>query len=239
MRRFNRLAVSAVCAMLLAATALRRNPSAARSRAPCRTRPAPWFRARKSPSPTSRPTSRLALQTNETGGYVAPNLPPGDYSVRVEKQGFRSALLTQLTLNAASSVRADITLEVGQAHTDGRGHGGCRPAADRQREIGHHHHAEARGRSADGRGRRDAQPLRSRDPHARNRRTSATTTSRWAAARPRRFGVNLDGVSRDHHARAVELLGGRRTRHRSTRSPNSRSKPTAIRPSTATPAAAR
>src|SRR5437899_9908698 len=49
--------------------------------------------------------------TNETGSYVAANLPPGDYSVRVEKQGFRTAVLTQLTLNAASSVRADISLE--------------------------------------------------------------------------------------------------------------------------------
>jgi hypothetical protein len=53
--------------------------------------------------------------TNETGGYVAPNLPPGVYSIRVEKEGFRSALLKEATLNAASSVRADITLEVGTA----------------------------------------------------------------------------------------------------------------------------
>jgi hypothetical protein len=56
-----------------------------------------------------------SILTNETGGYVAPNLPPGDYSVRVEKEGFRVAILNQLTLNAASSVRADFTMEIGTA----------------------------------------------------------------------------------------------------------------------------
>jgi len=55
------------------------------------------------------------MNTNETGAYVAPNLPPGDYSVRVEKQGFRTAVLNQLTLNAASSARADFNMEVGSA----------------------------------------------------------------------------------------------------------------------------
>ena len=51
--------------------------------------------------------------TNETGAFVVPNLPPGDYTIRVEKEGFRSAVLNLITVNAASSVRADFTLEVG------------------------------------------------------------------------------------------------------------------------------
>src|SRR3989442_1314993 len=53
--------------------------------------------------------------TNETGSYVVPNLLPGDYSVRVEKTGFRTAVLNLITVNAASSVRADFTMEVGSA----------------------------------------------------------------------------------------------------------------------------
>src|SRR3954454_10462293 len=53
------------------------------------------------------------LASNEAGGYVVPNLPPGTYRVRVEKEGFRTAVLNELELNAASSVRADIAMEVG------------------------------------------------------------------------------------------------------------------------------
>ncbi|HEY1339050.1 MAG TPA: carboxypeptidase-like regulatory domain-containing protein, partial [Bryobacteraceae bacterium] len=53
--------------------------------------------------------------TNETGVYVVPNLPPGDYNIRVEKEGFRTALLNSITVNAASSTRADFTMEVGTA----------------------------------------------------------------------------------------------------------------------------
>src|SRR3954454_12564720 len=55
------------------------------------------------------------LASNEAGGYVVPNLPPGTYRVRVEKEGFRTAVLNELELNAASSVRADITMEIGTA----------------------------------------------------------------------------------------------------------------------------
>ena len=53
--------------------------------------------------------------TNEAGSFVLPNLPPGDYSIKGgQKEGFRTSVLSQITVNAASSVRADITLEVGQ-----------------------------------------------------------------------------------------------------------------------------
>lgn len=51
--------------------------------------------------------------TNEAGSFVLPNLPPGDYSIKVEKEGFRTSVLSQITVNAASSVRADFNLEVG------------------------------------------------------------------------------------------------------------------------------
>src|SRR5574340_795002 len=56
-----------------------------------------------------------ATVTNETGAYVVPNLSPGEYSVRVEREGFKASSITGLVLNAASSVRADVALEVGAA----------------------------------------------------------------------------------------------------------------------------
>jgi hypothetical protein len=114
MRRFNRLAASAVCALLLAATAFGQSERGTISGA-IQDASGAMVPGAKVTITNIATNVGTAIQTNETGGYVAPNLPPGDYSVRVEKEGFRSALITQLTLNAASSVRADITLEIGQA----------------------------------------------------------------------------------------------------------------------------
>ncbi|MBI4875753.1 MAG: TonB-dependent receptor [Acidobacteria bacterium] len=51
--------------------------------------------------------------SNEVGAYAVPNLSPGDYSLRVEREGFKAASITGIVLNAASNVRADVTLEVG------------------------------------------------------------------------------------------------------------------------------
>ncbi len=51
--------------------------------------------------------------TNETGGYTLPALPVGTYTVRVEKEGFRPFETKGLALDAAQTVRADATLEVG------------------------------------------------------------------------------------------------------------------------------
>jgi len=55
------------------------------------------------------------LATNEAGEYTAPSLPAGTYNIRVEKQGFRPSQVTGLKLDAASTARADATLEVGAA----------------------------------------------------------------------------------------------------------------------------
>jgi hypothetical protein len=53
------------------------------------------------------------LSTNEVGSFVVPNLTPGEYNVRVEKQGFKASVMSGITLDAGSNVRADVTLEVG------------------------------------------------------------------------------------------------------------------------------
>src|SRR4051794_17980675 len=111
MRRFKRLAASAVCAFVLVAGAFAQSERGTISGSVQDPTGAMVPGAKITVTNTAT-NIVMAMATNETGGYVAPNLPPGDYSVRVEKEGFRSALVTQLTLNAASSVRADITLEV-------------------------------------------------------------------------------------------------------------------------------
>ena len=55
----------------------------------------------------------LAATSNEAGEYTVPNLQAGLYTVRVTKEGFRTADLKGLTLDAAQTVRADAQLEVG------------------------------------------------------------------------------------------------------------------------------
>src|ERR1700730_13161586 len=56
-----------------------------------------------------------ATVSTEAGTYTAASLPVGEYRVRVEKTGFSSALLSGITLNAANTMRVDVTLEIGTA----------------------------------------------------------------------------------------------------------------------------
>lgn len=51
--------------------------------------------------------------TNDAGEYTVPNLPPGAYNVRIEKQGFRPSEEKGLNLDAAQTVRADAALQIG------------------------------------------------------------------------------------------------------------------------------
>jgi hypothetical protein len=52
--------------------------------------------------------------TNSTGYYVMGNLIPGTYTVRVGKEGFKTAMRSELTLQVAQSATADFQLELGQ-----------------------------------------------------------------------------------------------------------------------------
>jgi hypothetical protein len=53
--------------------------------------------------------------TNDAGDYTVPQLQVGIYTVKVEKEGFKTASVTGVVLNASATVRADATLEVGTA----------------------------------------------------------------------------------------------------------------------------
>jgi hypothetical protein len=50
--------------------------------------------------------------TNESGYYVAPNLPPGKYSVKVELAGFQPVQKTGMELVADGRITADFTLQI-------------------------------------------------------------------------------------------------------------------------------
>ena len=58
------------------------------------------------------------LTTDSEGGYSAPNLIPGSYTVRVETQGFNAVERKDIVVEVGSDVRVDIALQPGsQAQT--------------------------------------------------------------------------------------------------------------------------
>src|SRR5262245_5300932 len=50
------------------------------------------------------------VETNDTGNYTVPFLPPGTYQIRVEKSGFKSATRSDILLQVADSVRVNFNL---------------------------------------------------------------------------------------------------------------------------------
>ncbi len=58
---------------------------------------------------------RAQTSTSSTGNYVIPSLPVGPYEIRVSSPGFKTYTRSGINLNSNDNLRADITLEVGQA----------------------------------------------------------------------------------------------------------------------------
>src|SRR5215216_4340154 len=54
-----------------------------------------------------------ALETNDAGDYVAPNLPPGVYTIVAEATGFKRIERTGVRLEVAKDVRIDLVLNPG------------------------------------------------------------------------------------------------------------------------------
>ena len=53
------------------------------------------------------------VESNETGNYSAPQLPVGQYEIKVEAQGFKTYEQRGITLNVSTVVRIDAKLEIG------------------------------------------------------------------------------------------------------------------------------
>jgi hypothetical protein len=56
-------------------------------------------------------------ETNDQGVYIAPSLKPGQYSITVEKPGFKKAVRSGVTLQVNQVARVDIALQVGELST--------------------------------------------------------------------------------------------------------------------------
>jgi outer membrane receptor protein involved in Fe transport len=54
------------------------------------------------------------VNTSDDGSYAAPELPIGNYSVTVEKQGFKEGIVTGIKVEVSSERRADLTLQPGE-----------------------------------------------------------------------------------------------------------------------------
>ena len=54
------------------------------------------------------------VTTNDAGGYSFPSLPPGIYTVKVEKPGFKTVVRNQIELQVQLAARVDFEMQVGQ-----------------------------------------------------------------------------------------------------------------------------
>ena len=54
-----------------------------------------------------------AMQTNESGNWIVPNLPPGIYAASVEATGFKKETRRDITLVVDTTTRVDIQLTPG------------------------------------------------------------------------------------------------------------------------------
>src|SRR5579859_838853 len=52
----------------------------------------------------------VTLTTNSVGEYTAISLPAGTYNIRVDQAGFRPAETLNVTVDAANTTRADLTM---------------------------------------------------------------------------------------------------------------------------------
>jgi hypothetical protein len=57
----------------------------------------------------------VVSNTNQTGNYIAKELPIGNYKITVEAPGFKTVTNTNLTLNAGSIAHADFKMQLGEA----------------------------------------------------------------------------------------------------------------------------
>src|SRR5579871_4742756 len=74
-----------------------------------------------SPVPSAKVTAiqveqdiQRIVETNTDGFYTFNALPPGDYSITVEKSGFQRLVRTEANLTVNQNLRVDLALSLGQ-----------------------------------------------------------------------------------------------------------------------------
>ena len=77
--------------------------------------------------------------TNEAGAYSFPSLPPGTYTVKVEKLGFKTVIRNQIELQVQLAARVDFELQIGQVSESIEVTRRCGAAGHRQRHCRHGH----------------------------------------------------------------------------------------------------
>ena len=61
----------------------------------------------------NRTQAKMDAETNASGFYFFPSLPPGFYTLTAESTGFRKATITNIEVTVGETIRHDVTLEVG------------------------------------------------------------------------------------------------------------------------------
>ncbi len=101
-----------------------------------------------------------ATTSNQTGEFTVPGVAAGKYNLRVEKQGFRTFVLSGVTVDAATTVRADANLELGESRQTVEVQASRRSIADAGCDVQHLGRKYTGERSAAG-GKRDGADARS------------------------------------------------------------------------------
>src|SRR5450759_2650799 len=64
---------------------------------------------------TNTNTNAVRTTTStDAGDYSLPSVPPGGYNVKVERQGFKAAIVNNAEVQVQQTVRLDFSLQVGQ-----------------------------------------------------------------------------------------------------------------------------
>jgi hypothetical protein len=72
-------------------------------------------KARITVTSTDRNLVVRTLETDTAGNYSAPDIPIGNYVLRVEAGGFRTATVTGIVLNVRDDLKINIDLQVGKS----------------------------------------------------------------------------------------------------------------------------
>ena len=93
-------------------------------------------------------TNAVRIQnSNEAGAFTFPAMPPGDYTVKAELQGFKTAQ-NKVELHVEQSVRVSFTLEVGGITETTEVTGTSPLISDRERDDWHRHRQSPHRRTA-------------------------------------------------------------------------------------------